>query len=76
MALNIIRLQWWIKGRDPGPPYAPPPPPLGKKRKESQREEKLAGQATKNPGFPPPRSGSTTELSDDMKENLDAISPI
>lgn len=31
-----------------------PPLTLGKKRKESQRAEKLAGQATKKPGFPPP----------------------
>ena len=73
MALNIIGLQWWMKGRGPGPPLT-----LGKKRKESQKEETLAGQATKKPGSPPPppRSGSTTELSDDMKENLDAISPL
>ena len=58
------------QGEGPRPPLT-----LGKKRKESQRAEKLAGQATKNRA-PPPRSGSTTELSDDMKENLDAISPL
>ena len=50
MALNIIGLQWWMKGRGPGPP---PPLTLGKKRKESQKEEKLAGQATKKTGLPP-----------------------
>ena len=60
------------QGEGPRPPLT-----LGKKRKESQRAEKLAGQATKNwAPPPPPRSGSTTELSDDMKENLDAISPL
>ena len=53
MTLNIIGLQWWMKGRGPGAP--PPPLTLGKKRKESQKEEKLAGQATKKPGSSPPK---------------------
>lgn len=73
MALNIIRLQWWIKGRGLGPP-----PLLWVKKEKNHRGQKSwQGKQQKNQAFlPPPRSGSTTELSDDMKENLDAISPI
>ena len=45
-------LQWRIYGRGLGGPAPPRPalpfPILGKKKKESQKEEKPAGQATKN----------------------------
>ena len=71
MALNITGLQWWIKRRGPGPPL------LWVKREKNHRGQKSwQGKQQKTGLPPPPRSGSTTELSDDMKENLDAISPL
>lgn len=66
---------YWITVVDQGEGPGPPPLLWVKKEKNHRGQKSWQGKQQKT-GLLPPRSGSTTELSDDMKENLDTISPL